>query len=84
VVATTTRGSELLHFRDGCLELHSTEALKTRADSAKMTFKKGTPQSKLKGRKRGTDIFWKNYRLGRYFKNFKLQKQVDSPFRHNS
>jgi hypothetical protein len=38
VVATTSRGSGLLHFRDGYLELHSTEAL-TRAGKG-ITFKR--------------------------------------------
>jgi hypothetical protein len=38
-VATTSRGSGLLHFRDGYLELHSTEALTTRASKG-ITFKR--------------------------------------------
>jgi hypothetical protein len=55
VVATTTRGSALLHFLDGYLELHSAEALSTRAAKG-ITFKRWTAQSKLKGCKRDKDI----------------------------
>jgi hypothetical protein len=53
VVATTTRGSGLLHFRDGYPELHSIEVL-TRAGKG-ITFKRQTARSNLKGCKRDKD-----------------------------
>jgi hypothetical protein len=56
VVATTTRGSSVLHFRDGYLELHSTEASRTRAGT-EMTFKRRTVRSKLKRYERDKRLF---------------------------
>jgi hypothetical protein len=83
VVATTTRGSRLLHFLDGYLELHSAEALRTRAGKG-VTFKRRTARSKLKGCKRDKDILEELEIEQIRKKNLKPKKQMYSPFRHNA